>query len=343
MIGRALVEIARRVRLVGCATPTNLAPELARVHAAWAAGAACAPRFAYPPRPDLSAERAELEAASRRAGGPHRALFAERAAELCVEAAACELAGTDGFWSRARERYPRRDAFDADADRAAAAWAQAPAGPPPGETILSDDASDPRSLLCSMRRAAGAHRLPFRVHVSARLAALAATGDGVIFVAAGRAMTEADTARTVLHEVHGHALPSARAAISALPILRAGTAFGSDDQEGRALVLEDGAGFLDGARRRELALRHLAARSVEARADFVETTRLLRRLGAGIEQALRIAARVHRGGGLGREATYLPAYFRVRAALAEDPTLDAVLAAGRVSVGAARAIVAMRV
>jgi hypothetical protein len=74
---------------------------------------------------------------------------------------------------------------------------------------------------------------------------------------------------------------------------------------------------------------------VEARADFVDTARLLLDRGADLDDALRIAARVHRGGGLGREAVYLPALLRVEAALAADAGLDRVLAAGRIAVDAA--------
>ncbi len=124
-----------------------------------------------------------------------------------------------------------------------------------------------------------------------------------------------------------------------MPLFDLGSAFGSDDQEGRALLIEERAALLSLGRRRELALRHLAARSVEARASFVDTARLLIGRGAGLEDALRIAARAHRGGGLGREAAYLPALLRVRAALAEEPALEDVLASGKVSIEAARAMV----
>jgi hypothetical protein len=54
-----------------------------------------------------------------------------------------------------------------------------------------------------------------------------------------------------------------------------------------------------------------------------------------VPDALRITARVHRGGGLGREAVYLPAFLRVEAALAARPELDRVLGSGRVAVDAA--------
>ncbi len=189
-----------------------------------------------------------------------------------------------------------------------------------------------------MRRAVGEARLPFRVVVAKVMAPLAATGDEVIFVAAGRRPSAVDTARTVLHEVMGHAAPAARAKRIGLGLLALGTAFGSDEQEGRALLLEERGGFLMGARRRELGLRHLAARAVEGRATFVDTARILVGRGARRGEAVRVAARAHRGGGLGREVVYLPALVRVRAALAEEPELDEVLGSGRVSVEAARVL-----
>jgi hypothetical protein len=74
---------------------------------------------------------------------------------------------------------------------------------------------------------------------------------------------------------------------------------------------------------------------LEDNADFVETARVLLQLGASLRDALRITARVYRGGGLGREIVYLPAFLRVDAALAKAPHLDAVFGAGRVSVATA--------
>jgi hypothetical protein len=142
----------------------------------------------------------------------------------------------------------------------------------------------------------------------------------------------------VLHEIEGHAAPAQRAKALPLSIFAVGTAWGSDDQEGRALALERRAGFLDAGRMRELALRHVAARAVEQGAELAEVARLLFDRGADVPVALRIAARVSRGGGLAREAVYLPALLRVEAAIKADPELDAVLSSGRVAVPAAEAL-----
>jgi hypothetical protein len=339
-IARGLSKIAARVQLLACATPRNLGGEVARVAAAWARGRDEAPLFVYAPPPDLSAERAALQSAGESFQGRLAPLYADRAAEIAIEAAACEVAGTPDFRRVVRARFPRRDAFDDEADRLARRWSEIAPEPPAREAIESDDPRDARSLYSLMRRAVGEHRLPFRVVVARELSPLAATGDGVILVAGGRFVSVEVAARTVLHEVLGHALPSSRAAQAPLALFDVGSRFGSDDQEGRAVLIEERAQLLGSARRRELGLRHLAARTVEASADFVETARQLKERGAGAEEAVRIAARVHRGGGLAREIAYVPAFLRVRAALAEAPELEEVLATGRVSVDAARVLVA---
>jgi hypothetical protein len=339
-LARGLLKIAARVQLLASATPRNLGAEVARVTAAWAARRDEAPRFVYAPPPSLAEERAALQRARDAFQGRFAAIYAGRAAELEVEAAACEAAGTPDFRRLARARYPRRDAFDEEADRLAHRWSEIAPQPPAGETIASDDAGDARSLFALMRRAVGEQRLPFRVVVARDLAPLAAAGDGVILVAAGRRLTVEVAARTVMHEVLGHALPSARAAQASLAVFEVGSRFGSDDQEGRAVLIEERASLLGSARRRELGLRHLAARSVEASADFVETVRRLVERGAAVEESVRIAARVHRGGGLAREIAYVPAFLRVRAAFAEAPDLEDALASGRVAIDAARTLLA---
>ncbi|MRG91833.1 tyrosine/phenylalanine carboxypeptidase domain-containing protein [Polyangium spumosum] len=337
--GHALVQAASRVRLILCTTPTNLRAELDRLGHVWARGAHEAPRFSYEPAPDhegLVRALGEL-AAFLEGEGPLGVVYAGRAREIAAEALICSAVGTSGLWAAARRRFGRRDPHDDAADHLAARWLEAPprGGAEDEPLIRSDDEGAEGSLLVRMRAEIGARRLPFRVVVVRDLSSLAATGEGVVQVAAGRLMTRADVERTVLHEIEGHVLPRCRAAEMGLGIFVIGTQSGADDQEGRALHLERRAGALVGGRRRELALRHVAARRMEAGADFVEAARLLLSHGASIPDALRITARVYRAGGLGREVVYLPALLRVEAALAVDPSLDVVLGAGRVSVDAA--------
>jgi len=337
--GQALSQAASRVRLIGGTTPTNLVPELARLEAAWARGALEAPRFEYEPPPDHDAlVRALSELASFLSGrGPLGEVYAGRALEIADEARIAEAVGRPALFAAARKRFGKRDHFDDEAD----ALAREFLSEAPGEVgeaplfVRSDDEGAEGSLVRRMRAEIGARRLPFRVIVMRGISALAATGEGIVQVAAGRPMTRADVERTVLHEIEGHVMPRCRASGMGLGIFVVGTAWGADDQEGRALVLERRAGALLGDRRRELAYRHVTARRLEAGADFVESARGLCEAGASLSDALRIAARVYRGGGLGREVVYLPALLRVEAALVEDPEIDRILGAGRVSVPAA--------
>ena len=135
----------------------------------------------------------------------------------------------------------------------------------------------------------------------------------------------------MLHEIHGHALPRARPRHEPLGLFAVGTAGGSDDEEGRALLLERRAGCLGAHRRAELARRHLAATALRNGADFSETVRLLLATESSIDEALAIAARAHRGGGLGREIVYLTALARVGRILEVDPDVETWMERGRIA------------
>jgi hypothetical protein len=337
---QALTDAASQVRVIASNTPTNLREELDRLHARWRSAPEI-PRFSYAAPPDHTTLRGALLGLADELDGLGElgAIYAGRARELEVEAALCERAGRPGLWAAARIRYALRDGFEASADTTAVKWLDetAPAAAPTA-TSRSDDEHDPTSLVSRLRQELGRRRLPLRVLVSRNLASLAATGEGFVQIVAERALSRSDVERTVLHEIEGHVLPRHASISAPIGIFALGTARGSDDQEGRALSRERAAGYLDHGRRREIALRHQAARSVGAGADFVATARMLLDHGAALADALRIAARVHRGGGLAREAVYLPALLRVEAALAVEAQLDEVLGAGRVSVDAAPAL-----
>ena len=339
-VEKTLREASSRIRLIYAATPVDLAAELRRLEAKWNAGDFCGPHFSYPP---LQNHGELVQSLDRLADGllgkgPLGGIHAERAREMAHEAAMISAVGTRRLRELARIRFSRRDAFDHAADALVKNWLEEPfeeQSIPLGELVRSDDPHDPRSLLVRMRAEIGARKLAFRVVVVRDASALAATGDGFVQVVAGKTLTVTDVERTVLHEIEGHVVPRCRASVARLGIFVLGTRYGIDDQEGRALWIEERAGFLQMRRRRELALRHRAARWLDGEADFVETARHLMLLGAPIPDALRITARVFRGGGLGREVVYVPAFLRVGAALSADPTLDEVLSAGRVAVDAA--------
>jgi hypothetical protein len=346
-VERLVLLAAREVQLLGSLTPVQAHSERARLVEAVRAGRTASPRWTYA-RVTHDDLRRALDAAERaladEAETPVDRLYLERLHELSVEADLCAAAGTPDVPRLARRRFAAGDAHVArEASLLCKLWLEGPCPVAPSETLASDDA-DPRSLLSRMRAEVGRLHLPFSVVTQASLAPLAATGEGVILVAPGRRVTDEDTARTVLHEIEGHARPRARACEVPLVIFRAGTARGVDDQEGLALLLEERAGLLGARRRRQLAARHRACEAMDGGAAFADVApALAREHGLDALQAVVVAERVFRGSdgvrpGLGRERVYLEALVRVRSHLEARPEDEVVLASGQVAVEAAAAL-----
>ncbi len=194
----------------------------------------------------------------------------------------------------------------------------------------------------------GRRKAPFSVRVVRGLSALAATGERHVLVAEGRLVSEEDVERTVVHEIDGHVMPRVRALAEPLALFRFGTARGTCDQEGYALLHEERAGFLGDERLRELSARRLAVHLACGGADYEEAARaLISRYGFSFEDAARVAERAFRGGdgsasGLVRDLPYLGSWLRLRDAF-EDPLegrhLEDLISRGQVSLGAAKVLV----
>jgi hypothetical protein len=339
-LDRLLAAVERATALLERCRPVNAASETERVAESWASGESIAPDFQYRPRPDLAPTLRALEVviAALSDQDPWESLYRGRARELLQEASMVDAIGMPEFAARAALRFPiDRSRDGVRADGVADAWVSL-SPVVGGERIVSDDAGDPRSLVRQIGLLAGALRLPVRISTSRDMACAAATGDGFIVVRTGVSHSAEAGRRIALHEVYAHALPRARAARESIGLFAVGTASASDDEEGRAVLIEERHALLDDARRRELAARHIAATSVREGADFVGTVRVLIDRGIAVRDAVFVAARVHRGGGLARELVYLPAFFRVRGAFAEEPLLEAWLERGRLSIAAARSL-----
>jgi hypothetical protein len=250
--------------------------------------------------------------------------------------------GAPDFASLARERFPLPEPADAVA-RLAEQFLIGHAGTKRAETdeLLHDssDARDPLSLWSELSRRLQAERFAVRIEVVVGLVSLAAVADGVVRVRAGARLSAGTARRIALHEVEGHVRPRVSGQLLG-GVFVAGSARASEDEEGRAILLEERAGLLEAERRRELARRYLAAASVRGGADFWDTVTLLGQRGAALAAAIELSSRVHRGGGLGRELIYLVGYQRVAVALARRPELERVLVSGRVALGAAEALLA---
>jgi hypothetical protein len=287
-------------------------------------------------------------------GDPKGSLYAERAREVEIEVALVVARGETRFAELAARRHPHRGELSRCADELARSWMgddqaadEAPEDEALAAIVVSDDDRDPGSLVSRLGVEIARARLPYRVSVSTDLAPLAATGEEIVHVGAGRRLTRADVERTVLHEIEGHARPRVVARQQREPLFSLGSARGTDDQEGRALLLEERHRHLTCARRRGLARRHLACIAMRGGADFVEVVRELTGAhGASAREAVIIGERVFRGSdgtfpGLGRERSYLESYLDVRAAFADDPTLEEIVASGQISVAAARVVRAL--
>jgi Microtubule-associated tyrosine carboxypeptidase len=337
-VDRLFAGAERSIALIDRCRPVNAAKETERVMEAWDAGHVTAPSYRYALVPDLTPLSRALEsvAADAPAAGPWGKLYAERAIELTSEVRVVESIGSTVFRERAAARFPADcGPFGIRASAAAYAWADLSVDER-GRTVRSDDDGDSESLISIVRAVVGEWRLPIRVATTWNLPCSAAAGDGFILVQSGVWHRPECARRIALHEVLGHALPRHRAKSEASGLFSVATARGADDEEGRALVIEQRHSLFDDARRRELGVRHLAALAVRDGADFVDVTRLAIARGLSPRDSVRIAARVGRGGGLAREIVYLTARERVLAAFESDARIEGFLERGRIGVDAAR-------
>lgn len=343
-IERLLVAAARDVRMLAVLTPLDARRERERLVGDLRAGRQATPRWTYA-RDEHDDLRRALDAAERALAGERApgiaALYLARVRELILEAAVCAAVGTAELARLAAQRFASADGAARAASALSMLWL-AETVPACESPLRMSDSATPDSLLSLMRIAVSKADLPFQVVPAPSLASLAATGERAIYVATGRLVTEEDAARTVLHEIEGHAWPRARALRARSLLFRVGTARGSDDQEGRALLLEERAGLLGARRRRQLAARHRAVEAMHDGASFADVAFTLARVhGFDEADAILAAERAFRGSdgsrpGLGRERVYLESLVRVRAHLARHPDDERVLSSGQVAIDSVR-------
>ncbi|WPP52786.1 flavohemoglobin expression-modulating QEGLA motif protein [Catalinimonas niigatensis] len=124
---------------------------------------------------------------------------------------------------------------------------------------------------------------------------------------------EASRAEALIqHEVGTHILTYCNGKRQPFKLFYAGLAGYDPLQEGLAVLAEYLVGGLTAARLKTLAVRVIAVESVCAGADFIETYRLLNEeYGYSDKGAFNITTRVHRGGGLTKDAAYLKGLIRL--------------------------------
>lgn len=325
-------------RLLPALTARNGHVERKRLVAAVCRGDVAAPRFEASPRKVPSEVFRMLDSARKLAEGvPAGELYLARLEELELDLGMLEALGDA---RRIRPLAARR--FGTGREEVPLGQGTAPVatlarrildeveGEPEPRTLPATSLPGEPSFGELIKRVARDAGLEVDVRVEPRLSAGAATGERVIFIA-DRDFGAREVLRLAVHEVLGHLTSAANGRAQPLRLFEHGTAGSFTDQEGIALYLEEQAGVLDGYRLRTLAARVWMTERLHAGATFQDSVRILaREHGFAAEDAVAVAERAYRGGGVARDVGYLRGWMRVRHAIAnEEATVDE-LRAGRV-------------
>lgn len=146
--------------------------------------------------------------------------------------------------------------------------------------------------------------------------------DGVLLVGRDCAVTSTRVAALLEHEVGTHVLTWNNGRLQPLRLMTCGLAGYEELQEGLGILAEWFAGGLSAPRMRTLAARVLAVAALLDGASFVDTFRMLtveHRFSASA--AFTIAMRVHRSGGLTKDAIYMRGLRGLLGALADGVDL----------------------
>jgi uncharacterized protein (TIGR02421 family) len=136
----------------------------------------------------------------------------------------------------------------------------------------------------------------------------------------------------IQHEVGTHVVTFWNGSVQPLRLLSTGLAGHDELQEGFAVLAEHLVGGLTPGRLRTLAGRVIAAESIIDGAEFMDTYRVLKDDNQFLPRtAFQITTRVHRGGGLVKDAVYLRGLKKVVDYLADGGRLDTLLV-GKISV-----------
>lgn len=328
------------IGLIERVRPIGVAREYQRLLAEWRRGQPAIPRLRYKQGPPLGHVQRLLGKLVEHAEEllTNGWWVAERASELLLEAHLATAVASADFVRVASVRFPQPQGdLAVQLESLSGRWlAEAAARNCDEPTFASDDRSSPKSLWSVVSRRLGALRLAVQLRVDPDLMSVAACGDGLLVIRSQTWLTARAAERIAQHEILGHLL-TRHAGRQRLDILRCGCAGSTDDEEGRALLIEERLGLMDVWRRGELGARHLACVYLRRGATFVDMVRGLVERGAPLEMALRAVLRAGRGGGMGREIVYLPAMQRLRCAFETTPQLESWFELGRASLKFAKA------
>lgn len=178
---------------------------------------------------------------------------------------------------------------------------------PRGEAIAAPDiAAAAQDLIASYNR--GDARFDASVEIRDDVSGLLVSRNK-LFIGSVTVMPAARLDALLSHEVSTHLLTYANGAAQGLSIFGTGLARYEGTQEGLGVFAEWAVGGLSMVRMRLLAARVVAVDAMQRGSEFIDTYRLLRNdLGFSASGAFGIAARVHRSGGLAKDAIYLEGF-----------------------------------
>jgi uncharacterized protein (TIGR02421 family) len=147
--------------------------------------------------------------------------------------------------------------------------------------------------------------------------------NGQLLISRNTSMARDRVEALLSHEVGVHLLTYFNGSGHGLQIFRSGLAGYEGAQEGLAVLAEYLAGGMTVARLRLLAARVLAVSGMLSGAGFADTFAMLaKEHGFSERNAFNIALRVHRGGGLAKDAIYLRGLFELLDHLSTGGSLD---------------------
>lgn len=166
-------------------------------------------------------------------------------------------------------------------------------------------------------------RFQARVEVRDDVSGLLVSGDRLM-IASDTAIADNRLDPLLAHEVSVHLLTFFNGAAQGLTIFSTGLAHYEGTQEGLGVFAEWAVGGLTPARLRLLAGRVVAVNAMIGGASFIDVYRLLKGdFGFSKRNAFDISARVHRSGGLAKDAIYLKGFLDVLGRVATGASLEA--------------------
>lgn len=303
-VDREIAEVAEAFDLLLTISPINSDSAFRRFRRS---GHSKAPRFLYRPHtvdPSLL-KRKLFNAKIERVEDPTlEALFREKRRELELKLSLIDDRSTDRFLPTSIALYGKVSDDSVSLARSVLASLDTFPATKKSRGVSGTAFAAAAEIELARYRAVDSSVLP-RVEILDDLSSLMVSAGNLLV---GRDMSiPADRVDALIqHEVGTHVVTYWNGRAQPFRLLASGLARHDELQEGLAVFAEYIVGGLTPARLRTLAARVVAARAVADGAEFIDTYRLLvEDVGLASRTAFMIATRVHRGGGLVKDAVYL--------------------------------------